>query len=226
MTLTHSLETIDLFSGLPKDLRHAIEERCRWTTVGNGQVIRKRDDSARNVYFVTSGTVRVVGYGDDGAEYALGDVTAGKAFGELTPVDGDGCSAHVVSDGECVIGVLSGQDYRAILAELPSLTLRLAEELAAHVRTIVASNSGKQQVSPRQQVFAELVQLAAPNPIGDGSWLIEAMPNHDELATRSGTEKTDVAMAIGTLARDGIIERKHKTLVVRDHPRLRMLAKM
>ena len=52
------------------------------------------------------------------------------------------------------------------------------------------------------------------------------MPNHDELAKRSGTEKTDVAMAIGSLARDGIIERKHKTMVIRDHPKLRMLAKM
>ena len=190
------------------------------------QVILAREDRSRNVYFVTSGIVRVTGYGEDGSEFELGEVSAGEMFGDLTAVDGDDCSAQAVGGAECEIAILDGQDFRAILAELPHVTLRLAESLAAHVRKAGAGNIDGQTASPRQRVFAELVQLSVPSPVGDGSWLIDVLPNHDELAGRSGTEKTDVAMAIGTLARDGIIERKHKTLVIRDHPRLRMLADM
>jgi CRP/FNR family cyclic AMP-dependent transcriptional regulator len=225
-TLMRSLDTIKLFSDLTPELRSAIEERCRWTTARRDQVILVRDDCSRNVYFVASGTVRVTGYSEDGGEHALGDVAAGEMFGELTAIDGDDFSAHVVGDEDCTIGILSKQDFRAILAELPQVTLRLLDDLANFVRGAGAAKSAAPTVTPRQRVFAELIDLAVPSPIGDGSWLIDTMPNHDELAGRSGTEKTEVAMAIGTLARDGIIERKHRTLVIRDYPRLRMLANM
>ena len=80
--------------------------------------------------------------------------------------------------------------------------------------------------SPRQRVYGALIRLAVPSPIGDGSWVIESPPSHDALACQVGTDKQDVAMAIGTLAREGILERKDKRFVVRDHPRLRMMATM
>ena len=224
--VTRSLDTIKLFSDLTPELRSAIEDRCRWTTARRDQVVLARDDHSRNVYFVASGTVRVTGYGEDWREHPLGDVAAGEIFGELTAIDGADCAAQVVGDDDCTIGILSGQNFRAILAELPQVTLRLLEDLANFVRSAGAAKSAAPMVSPRQRVFAELIGLAVPSPIGDGTWLIDTMPNHDELAGRSNSEKTEVAMAIGTLARDGIIERKHRTLVIRDHPRLRMLANM
>ena len=45
-----------------------------------------------------------------------------------------------------------------------------------------------------------------------------------ELASWVGAEKQTVAEAIGTLARDGVIVRKHKNLHITDRARLQRLA--
>ena len=65
-----------------------------------------------------------------------------------------------------------------------------------------------------------------PNPRGDGSWVIRTGPQHKEIASWSGTEKPEVAMAIGSLVRDGVLQRKHKMFVIKDHARLKRLVNM
>ena len=81
-------------------------------------------------------------------------------------------------------------------------------------------------LTPNQRVYAELLRIAQPNTRGDGSWVIELAPAHSELASWAGTEKAEVANAIGGLVRDGILERKNKSFYIKDHARLRMLTQM
>lgn len=221
-----SLSGIRLFAGMPAEALSAVESQCRWVKAGPAQAVIARADWSDQVVFVIDGAVRVTGHADGGAEVALGDVSAGDFFGDLSPINGADCAANVIGDTGSLVAIMSGEAFRATLMDHPPIAVRLAEHLAAALTAQARDDSQAGAQQPRQRVFAELIQLAVPNPVGDGSWLIEKVPNHDEIASRSSTEKTEVAMAIGTLARDGIIERKHRTLVVRDHPRLMMLANM
>jgi len=222
----HSLSGIKLFAGVPADALNAVEQQCRWLKVDPGQIMIARDDRSEQVVFVVSGTIRVTGYLDDGSESTLGDVSAGNLFGDLSAINSADRSAALASDKQGLVAILSGEAFRSVLMDHPPIAIRHVEHLAEKVKAQNCGDGQASGITPRQRVFTELIQLAVPNPIGDGSWLIDKVPNHDEIATRSGTEKTEVAMAIGTLARDGIIERKHRTLVIRDHPRLTMLASM
>ncbi len=52
------------------------------------------------------------------------------------------------------------------------------------------------------------------------------LPKHEEIASWSGTSRDDVAMAIGHLAREDIVGRKHKALVIKDYNRLQMLVNL
>jgi len=79
-------------------------------------------------------------------------------------------------------------------------------------------------LSPHQRVYYELLRIAEPNTLGDGSWIVSNIPNHAAIADWIGADKEIVAQAIGKLARDGIVERKHKNLIIKDHPRLQRLA--
>jgi len=222
----HSLSGIKLFAGMPADALNAVEEQCRWVKVGPEQTVVARDDRSEQIIFVVNGTIRVTSYSGDGSETALGDVSAGDLFGDLSAINSDERSAEIVGDKDGLVAIMSGEAFRSVLMDHPPIAIRHVEQLANELKAQNCDGGHGSGLSPRQRVFVELIQLAVPNPVGDGSWLIDKVPNHDEIASRSSTEKTEVAMAIGTLARDGIIERKHRTLVIRDHPRLNMLANM
>lgn len=222
----HSLSRVKLFAGMPADALNAVEEQCRWVKVGPKQTVVARDDRAEQVVFVVAGTIRVIGYSGEGDEAPLGDVSAGELFGDLSAINSDERSAEIVGESDGLVAIMSGEAFRSVLMDHPPIAVRHVEELADAIKVRTGDGGSGSKLSSRQRVFAELIQLAVPNPVGDGSWLIDKVPNHDEIASRSGTEKNEVAMAIGTLARDGIIERKHRTLVIRDHPRLTMLANM
>ncbi len=221
-----SLSGIELFAGMPADALAAIQKQCRWVDVGSKQIAVDNDGEASPVVFVASGTICVFGATKNGERKEIGQVPTGGLFGDLCGINGGKLSA-ALGDGESgLIAILSGEAFRSVLMDHPPIAIRHIESLAQGAKSKASAPAQSDGLSPRQRVFAELIQLAVPNPVGDGSWLIDKVPNHDEIASKSGTEKTEVAMAIGTLARDGIIERKHRTLVIRDHPRLTMLANM
>jgi len=69
-----------------------------------------------------------------------------------------------------------------------------------------------------------MLRMARPSDGQGGPLAIGDMPNHDALATWANTTPDVVAFAIGSLARRGIVERKHKTLYIRDPDALRDLA--
>ncbi len=74
-----------------------------------------------------------------------------------------------------------------------------------------------------QRIYFELLRLAEPDTGNPQAWIIRNSPQHAELAAWVGADKQTVADAIGNLARDGVIERKHKDLRIKDHARLKRL---
>lgn len=222
----YNLEGIKLLEGLKPNEFRQLEEKCQWYDYMADQTVVDRDDSSVDIFFIVKGRVRVMNFLGDGREVALADLVAGDHFGELSAVDAQERSARVVSSEFCVVASLLRDDFLSMLREHPDITLRLLDRFAGIIRALNLRVTALSGLSPRQRIFLELIRLAVPNPTGDGSWVIDNVPNHNEIASWSGTDRQEVAMAIGALAREGIMERKHKTMVVRDHARLRLLANL
>ncbi len=220
------LDNISLLEGLPASALREIEPKCRWLAFGAHETVFDRDDNTQEVYFIVRGTVRVMNYLGDDREVALADLQEGDHFGELSAVDSQERSARVVGSDNCVIAALPREHFLAILLEHPRVALRLLDHFANIIRNMNKRVSSLSSMSPHQRIYAELLRMAEPNPLGDGSWVIRTVPLHNEIASWSGTEKTEVAMAIGNLVRDGVLQRKHKTFVVKDHAKLKLLVNM
>ena len=92
--------------------------------------------------------------------------------------------------------------------------------------SLLSSQSVLSKTNPRQRVYIELLRLAVPNPRGDGSWIIEPLPHHNDIAAWAGTEQQEVAEAIGKLAREKILERKNRSIIIRDRARIESLSGM
>ena len=75
-----------------------------------------------------------------------------------------------------------------------------------------------------QRVYLELLRLAQLYAATSTNWVIWPIPTQATIAGRASTSRETVARAMGQLAGDNVIERKHKTLYIRDRDRLEQLA--
>jgi DNA-binding transcriptional regulator YhcF (GntR family) len=74
-----------------------------------------------------------------------------------------------------------------------------------------------------QRVYVELLRLAKRDGEGDG-WVIRQLPTQREIARRASTSRETVARVISQLAKNGVVERKGRTMHVLDKAGLVALA--
>src|SRR5882724_2172586 len=215
------LQKVELFRGLDSASLREIGQHCKWTRCKkNEYVIRRGDGTDRDVYFVISGLVRVAAPAGRGRNIIFRDVAAGDFFGEHSALDGRARFADVVAVRESFLASMPPEAFRAILANHPSVRERLLRRLSGSVLEL-----GAQRVPER--VWAELVRLArgvqpASAPSGKAA-RIERAPTHNEIASRVGTSREEVTREFSRLARQGLVERQGRALVLHDVPALEKL---
>lgn len=218
-----SLDSIELLHEAPPDVVRELESNCRWMTCEPNQIIVDRDDESTEVFFITQGQVKVMDLLGKDQEIALAELGAGTSFGELSAIDSSKRSARVTALETTTLAALPSKDFRDLLMNCPGISIMLLKRFAGLIRTLNNRVTSLSTLSPHQRVYYELLRMSEPNAQGDGTWMIHFLPKHEEIASWSGTSREDVAMAIGHLAREGIVGRKHKSLVIKDHGRLQML---
>ncbi len=100
----------------------------------------------------------------------------------------------------------------ALLRRL-SEVIRLADERITDLSSLGAA----------QRVCLELLRLAERDPVVGKNWVVYPLPTQANIASRIGTTRETVARMISRLSADGIVERKSKSLYIRDRDRLEAL---
>jgi len=219
-----TLNGVGLLAEAPPKKVSELEKNCTWREFATDAVVVDLNDKSTDVFFIVRGRVKAMDYINEDEEVALADLGAGDSFGELSAVDGKVRSARVTALEPTLVAAVSSQDFRRLLLDCPGIALALLKRFAGFVRTLNTRITALSTMSPHQRIYHELLRIAEPNTGGDGSWVIANAPHHAEIASWVGAEKHIVAQAIGNLARDGVIERKHRNLVIRDRARLQQLA--
>ena len=218
-----TLAAAELLTEAPPGIVSDLDKKCRWLSFEESQIIVDRDDDSTDVYFIIEGRVKIMDFLADDQEIALAELGPGASFGELSAVDASKRSARVTALEDTTLATITSSDFRDLLMEVPGISIMLLKRFAGLIRTLNTRITALSTMTPHQRVYYELIRMSEPNPQGDGSWVIHYLPKHEEIASWSGTSREDVAMAIGHLAREGIVGRKHKSLIIKDHDRLQML---
>ena len=206
------------------DILADIEKKCEWLEYSPGDVVIDLADTSTNVFFVVAGKLKAMDYLSDGQEVALAELGSGDSFGELSAIDLKVRSARVTAMEPTLVASLPSKEFKTLLLACPGMALALLKRFSGFIRTLNTRITALSTLTPHQRIYYELLRICEPNTSGDGSWIIVNIPNHSEIATWIGAEKEIVADAIGKLARDGVVERKYKNLLIRDHARLQRLA--
>src|SRR4051794_8875498 len=128
------LTSVPMFSGLQREELLKFAELTRERTYPKGSVILFQGDPGDSLYIVRQGRVKVVLIGEDGREVILGILGVGEHFGELSLIDSQPRSAHVIAMEDSQLLVLRREDFRRRVHESPAVAWALMVELSRRLR--------------------------------------------------------------------------------------------
>ena len=210
------LQKVDLFRGLDSYALREIAAQCKWLRVRRNEYVMRRDGADRDVYFVIAGTMRVAASAGRGRRIIFRDVSAGEVFGEHSALDGGARFADAQALRESLLASISPEAFRALLANHASVAERLLRRLSGSLRELADRllELGAQPVQRR--IWLELARLAREAGVAQNRARLEPAPTHSDVASRVGTSREQVSREFSRLAREGVLERAAKALLVRD----------
>lgn len=217
------LDEIPLVADLDREAKASLALRCTMRTYSQAQEIISKENDARDVYFITSGSARVVNWSSGGREVSFEDIPAAGMFGEMAAIDGAPRSATVVALEPTEVCSIDGASFMAAVLSSPETSRRLMERLTAIIRRSTGRIFDLSVYGANIRIYADLLRLSKPAADGgDGgnSAVIKPIPIHADIAARVSTTRETVARVLGDLSRREIVIREKDRLIVPDTDRL------
>jgi CRP-like cAMP-binding protein len=175
-----------------------------------------RDDDSNDVYFVLSGQVRATVFSKSGKEVNFQDLGAGEMFGELSAIDGEPRSTHVVTLADSLIASISKEDFWWALLTYPSVARHTLRRLTSLVRSHAERIFEYSTLGVKNRIHAELLRIARCESDSTGEVSISDPPTHAEIASRVATHREAVTRECKHMEEMGLIEWHPGRHVIKD----------
>ena len=195
------LSTVPLFKGLAPHELSRFAEVTREKTFPRGSVILFENDPGDALFIVRLGRVKVVLVGDDGREVILGVLGVGEHFGELSLIDDQPRSAHVIAMEDSSLLVLRREDFRRRVEETPAVAWSLMIELSRRLRRADDKIGGLVLLD----VPGRIARLLLDSADADDSDLLARPLTHQTIANMIGASRETVSRAMKAFQDGGLI---------------------
>ena len=202
-----------------------LEQACSWRTFRRDETVVERDTEHRDVFFLASGSVRIMNFSLSGRPVAYATLSSGEYFGEMSAIDNAPRSATVVADEKCEVASLSQARFTELMERHPQIAVAVMSRLASIVRSCDERIMDLATLGAMQRVILDLYRMAKPDTITANSWLVYPCPAQREIAGRASTTRETVARVFSQLQESGQIRRKGRSLYLSDKDTLATLAK-
>ena len=210
------LATVPLFGALDQETLQSFAAVTREKSYPKGSVIVFEDDPGDSLFIVREGRVKVVLVGEDGREVILGVLGVGAHFGELSLIDEQPRSAHVIAMEDTSLLVLRHDDFRRHVETSPAVAWRMLVELSRRLRRADEKIGGLVLLDVPGRI-ARLILDAADEA---GSDLIEKPLTHQTIAQMIGASRETVSRAMKDFQDAGWIAVERRRIRVADRPAL------
>jgi len=123
------LRGVQLFAGVGPEALGWIADRAHEVDYPSGRWIVRQGEVGTGFFLIVSGRARVI-RGDD----LLSEIGPGEFFGELSVLDQQPRTAHVITDDPTVCLALASWDLDALLETHPRIAVALLRGLARRAR--------------------------------------------------------------------------------------------
>ena len=219
-SVAERFRNIPLFTRLTEEEVTRITQAARERTYPKNSVILFEDDPGDALYVVLAGEVKVVLIGEDGREVILSILRSGDFFGEMSLIDDQPRSAHVIATEDSNLLVLRRNEFRQCLEQAPRIALGLLQALSRRLRRADDKIGGLVLLDVSGRVARVLVELADEH---DGEHIPRKITHH-MLAQMIGSSRETVSRTIRDLGNRGLIEVSRKHITIRHRAGLEQLA--
>lgn len=200
------LSTVPLFKSLDAaDLDH-FRQLVREKSYPKGSVILFEADPGDTLFVVRAGRVKVVLIADDGREVILGLLGVGEHFGELSLIDEQPRSAHVIAMEDSVLLVLNRDDFKQRVETNPSIAWSLLMELSRRLRRA----DGQIRSLVLLDVPGRIARMLLDTADAGGGPLIEKPLTHQTIAQIIGASRETVSRAMRDFQDSGWISTERR----------------
>ena len=220
MSVADILRAVPLFADLQDEEIERISLNARNRTYPKGSVIVFEDDPGDALYVVVSGKVKVVLTGDDGREVILATLTDNDFFGEMSLIDDEPRSAHVIAMDDADLLVLRREDFQKRLHETPRIAIGLLGALCKRLRLADKKIGGLALLDVSGRVARLLVEMADEN---DGVTVRRAITHHT-IAQMIGSSRETVSRSISNMVDQGLIGVTRTAITIKNRPALEAAA--
>jgi len=220
------LRGIEVFQNLSAEERRNIASLCKTHRYFAEQRIVSYQDNTKNVYFVITGAVRATIYSLSGRQVIFQDLEAGQMFGELSAIDGQPRSAHIVALTDTLIASMAPQNFWTVIRTYPCVAEATLKRLTGLVRQLLDKLTEVSTLPVKSRIHAELLRLALQQ-IGNESniAILSPAPTHLDIASRIGTHREAVTRELMALKDAGLVIKQGRELIVQDVSRLSNLVR-
>ena len=213
-----SLDKVALLRSIePKQLA-ALERRCQWRHAKAKEWLIEHDDIGTDIFFLTSGVVRVLITPTPDREVILADINAGGYFGEMAAIDGQPRSAGILAITDATIACMPATVFREVLRGHPDISEKLLKQLVERIRTLDQRINEFSSMDVKHRIYAELLRRSRPDPANERQALISPPPVHADIAARVSTRREMVARELKALERAGLLTKRRGAFVITNVP--------
>jgi CRP/FNR family cyclic AMP-dependent transcriptional regulator len=216
LQITDFLGSVSLFRGLGRDSLQRFAEVTREKRYPKGSVIVFADDPGDSLYLVRAGRVKVVLLGDDGREVILGVLGVGEHFGELSLIDDQPRSAHVIAMEDSLLLVLRREDFRRRVEASPAVAWALLGELSRRLRTADRKIGGLVLLD----VPGRIARVLLENAPDEASNLVQRRLTHQTIAQMIGASRETVSRTMRDFQEAGWIDVEKRVIRIVDREAL------
>lgn len=216
MNTADFLLTVPLFKSLGAAEVANFATLAREKSYPRGSVILFEDDPGDSLFVVRDGRVKVVLVAEDGREVILGILGVGEHFGELSLIDDQPRSAHVVAMEDSTLLVLRREDFRRRVEQNPAVAWALLMELSRRLRR-ADEKIGSLVLLDVPGRIARVILDAAAELGGD---FIDRPLTHQTIAHVIGASRETVSRAMREFVEAGWISTERRRIRITDRTAL------
>ena len=215
-----TLRRVPLFTHLGNDELARAGAAARERSYPRNSVILFEDDPGDALYVVVTGQVKVVLIGEDGREVILAVLGPGDFFGEMSLIDDEPRSAHVIAMEDSNLLVLRREDFQAALQEYPRIALGLLTALSRRLRRADDKIGSLVLLDVLGRVSRLLLEFADDE---DGTQITRKVTHHT-IAQMVGSSRETVSRTMRELTDRGLIAVSRRTIQIKDRQALEAAA--
>lgn len=210
------LRAVPILAGVPERDLVALAQASRERSYPAGQVILRQDAPGDAMYIVIEGRVKVVLIGEDGREVILSVLGPGAVFGEMSLLDDEPRSAHVIAMSQCVVMTLYRGAFHERLRASPDLCLAMLAALSTRLRRADERIRALSLLDVNGRVAHLLLQQSADA----GGDTFPRRLTHQNMAELIGASRETVSRTLRHLSDRGVISIQGRQVTIRDRAAL------